>query len=361
MIEAVGTVPAYPRPLEGDSGSGSARRGRGGARAPPGGDRGRGPGRARGRLPALGRGEMRAGRSLDALLSAYRVGARVAWRRIAEAGGRAGLEPATLYLLAESIFAYIDVLSAESAEGYALEQSATAGEMERRRRRLVRLLVRDPPAETSSSGRPPPRPAGRSRAASRWSCSPVRGGIPPPLTFRRTPSPRRSASSSAWSCPTPRAPVAARRSSRRSLTAGARGGLGTAVPWPEAGLSFVRARGALELQGAEPGLTAASGRPGRCCWPQIPVWRRSSSPSDWLLWPEWRRAPATVWSGRSRSGSRSRAGSAWLPPVSRFTRRPSATASQQLRERFGPALEDPDSRLWLALALRARAQAAASG
>src|SRR3954468_16243224 len=33
---------------------------------------------------ALGRGEMRAGRSLDALLSAYRLGARIAWERCVE-------------------------------------------------------------------------------------------------------------------------------------------------------------------------------------------------------------------------------------------------------------------------------------
>ena len=64
---------------------------------------------------------MRAGRSLDSLLSAYRMGARVAWRRFAAAGVAAGFEPDTLYLLAESIFAYIDVLSAESAEGHALD------------------------------------------------------------------------------------------------------------------------------------------------------------------------------------------------------------------------------------------------
>ena len=90
---------------------------------------------------------MRAGRSLDSLLAAYRVGARVAWRRFAATGAAAGLEPETLYLLAESIFAYIDVLSAESAEGHALEQSAVAGEAEMRRRRLVRLLVREPAAD----------------------------------------------------------------------------------------------------------------------------------------------------------------------------------------------------------------------
>ncbi len=95
----------------------------------------------------LGRGEVRAGRSLEGLLGAYRLGARVAWRRLAAAGRRAGLAPDTLYLLAESIFAYIDELSAESAEGYAVEQSAAVGAAQLRRRRLVALLVADPAGE----------------------------------------------------------------------------------------------------------------------------------------------------------------------------------------------------------------------
>ena len=94
----------------------------------------------------LGRGEMRAGRSLDALLAAYRLGARVAWRRLAAAGERAGLDPRTLYTLAEAIFAYIDELSADSIEGYAREQAAAAGALHRRRQRLAALLVQDPPA-----------------------------------------------------------------------------------------------------------------------------------------------------------------------------------------------------------------------
>src|SRR5918992_1591199 len=94
----------------------------------------------------LGRGEFHAGRSLDALLSAYRVGARLAWRRFVEAGTAGGLAPDALYLLGEAIFAYIDEISAESADGYAQEQSAAAGESQRRRRRLVRLLAQDPPA-----------------------------------------------------------------------------------------------------------------------------------------------------------------------------------------------------------------------
>jgi len=94
----------------------------------------------------LGRGEFHAGRSLDALLAAYRVGARLAWRRFVEAGVAGSLPPDAIYSLGEAIFAYIDELSAESAEGYAEEQTAAAGESERRRRRLVRLLAQDPPA-----------------------------------------------------------------------------------------------------------------------------------------------------------------------------------------------------------------------
>ena len=66
----------------------------------------------------------------------------------------AGLQPETLYQLAEAIFAYIDVLSAESAEGYAFEQTATAGQAELARRRLVRMLVHfAQPAAESGAGR----------------------------------------------------------------------------------------------------------------------------------------------------------------------------------------------------------------
>jgi hypothetical protein len=94
----------------------------------------------------LGAGEYRAGRSLDALLAAYRVGARLAWRRFVDAGTRAGFTPDALYDLGESIFAYIDEISAESAAGFAEAQSEAAGESQRRRRGLLRLLVQEPPA-----------------------------------------------------------------------------------------------------------------------------------------------------------------------------------------------------------------------
>src|ERR1700760_869584 len=100
----------------------------------------------------LGRGELRQGRSLDALQSAYRIGARIAWRRWAEAGNRAGLSAESLQLLAESIFVYIDELSAESIEGYAEAQAERAGERERRSRRLFAALTAEEPDEEAVRG-----------------------------------------------------------------------------------------------------------------------------------------------------------------------------------------------------------------
>src|SRR6201996_4125425 len=128
MIAAVGTVPAYARPLEGPFGEGVRAGVQEALRHLLAEIEAGGPVDRLDVYRALGQGEMRAGRSLESLLSAYRIGARVAWRRSAALGVEAGLDPDTLYLLAESIFAYIDVLSSESAEGHAQEQSAGAGE-----------------------------------------------------------------------------------------------------------------------------------------------------------------------------------------------------------------------------------------
>jgi len=99
---------------------------------------------------AFGRGEWRAGRSLEALLAAYRAGAQVAWRELSATGDARGLPPRTLYTLAEAIFAYIDEISAASAEGFAQQQSAAARELGERRRRLLELLLDAPAANPSA-------------------------------------------------------------------------------------------------------------------------------------------------------------------------------------------------------------------
>lgn len=94
----------------------------------------------------LGSEEVYAGRTIDALQTAYRIGARIAWRRLAESSRRAGVQADTLCLLAEAIFAYIDELSALSVDGYTAAQASAAGTRERRRRRLLELILTDPPA-----------------------------------------------------------------------------------------------------------------------------------------------------------------------------------------------------------------------
>ena len=94
----------------------------------------------------LGRGEHREGRSLDALQAAYRVGARVAWRRVSRVAAAAGASVESQHDLAEAIFAYIDQLAAESVEGYAEAQAAGASGLQRRREELLALLLASPPA-----------------------------------------------------------------------------------------------------------------------------------------------------------------------------------------------------------------------
>lgn len=94
----------------------------------------------------LGRRELMEGRNLDELQSAYRIGARVAWRRISRTAERANIPITTLCLLAEALFAYVDELSALSVEGYTTAQAREAGTLERRRRRLLKLILTHPPS-----------------------------------------------------------------------------------------------------------------------------------------------------------------------------------------------------------------------
>jgi hypothetical protein len=84
----------------------------------------------------LGRGEARSGRSVDALLAAYRIGARVSWREMSATAVRNGVDADTLASFAELVFAYIDELSAASVAGHT-DELATSGRV--RQRLLERL------------------------------------------------------------------------------------------------------------------------------------------------------------------------------------------------------------------------------
>ncbi|HEY3528818.1 MAG TPA: helix-turn-helix domain-containing protein [Nocardioides sp.] len=96
---------------------------------------------------ALGRGEARSGRSADALLSAYRVGARVAWRELAETAVTAGVPADMLADFAELVFAYIDELSAASVAGHADELETSGRVRQGYLDRLAFGILRGDPAD----------------------------------------------------------------------------------------------------------------------------------------------------------------------------------------------------------------------
>lgn len=89
----------------------------------------------------LGRGEARSGRSVDALLAAYRIGARVSWREMSATAVRNGVEADTLASFAELVFAYIDELSAASVAGHTDELATTGRVRQRLLERLAHHLL----------------------------------------------------------------------------------------------------------------------------------------------------------------------------------------------------------------------------
>jgi hypothetical protein len=95
----------------------------------------------------LGRVEHREGRTLAALQSAYQVGTRTVWRSIGESPVARALPPDVIFGLAEALFSYVEQLSAASVAGWAQEEAMQAGSLQTRRNALVEALVARPPAE----------------------------------------------------------------------------------------------------------------------------------------------------------------------------------------------------------------------
>ena len=99
----------------------------------------------------LGRGEARSGRSVDALLSAYRIGARVAWREMSTTAVAAGLDAENVGRFAELVFAYIDELSAASVAGHGDERETTGRVRQRLLEKLAGQLLAGVDAETAEA------------------------------------------------------------------------------------------------------------------------------------------------------------------------------------------------------------------
>lgn len=307
----------------------------------------------------FGRTELRAGRPLEPLLEAYRLGGRLAWRRFAGAAQRANVASDTIHALAEAVFSWVDELGDQSAAGYAAEASATASAAQLRRERVVRLLVADPPAA-----------AGAVQAAADqagWSLPATlavaalaadAGGLVPALPPGMLGAPVGDAL--CLLVPEP-------RSRARELAAvlearGLRGALGPAVAPGDAARSWRRAD-ALRTGGLAPGagLVAAEDHLAEllvAADPELAAELRARvlAPLDGLTARQRERLAATLLSWLAHRG-------ALKPIAAELGIHPQTVRYRvaRLRERFGPAvLEQPATRFALELALRSRPGAAAS-
>ncbi len=242
VIDAIRlTVPAYRRPLSGEFGAGL----RNGVADALGKfldlirDGGEMPVATRQLYTEFGRWEAGEGRRLESLLAAYRLGARISWRRIAEIIRGEDLGEQTVALLAESVFAYIDELSAVTAEGFAAELADRAGELDRRRRILVRLLVESPAAD--------PTVIREAATAINWeppaelAALVYRGSSPDRVAAHLPPGSLTATIDDATIALIPDPTAPGRRGEIERALRGRPGALGTPVPWEQAYRSAERA------------------------------------------------------------------------------------------------------------------------
>ncbi|MGW2327771.1 PucR family transcriptional regulator [Streptomyces sp. NPDC001700] len=114
----------------------------------------------------LGRGEALEGRSLDALQSALRIGGLHAWRLLGRTAEELGLDSTVVAALGELAFRTVHEVAEAAAAGYAEARSHSTDELERRRRRLLDLLLGEGPV--------PPEAIQTLAHAARW---PVPGHV----------------------------------------------------------------------------------------------------------------------------------------------------------------------------------------
>ncbi len=343
-------IPEYSRPLRGDFGRGIQTGVEQALRRFLAAD-GAGGEDSAGIYHALGRGEHRAGRSLDALQAAYRVGARVAWRRVSRLAADAGAPVEAQHELAEAIFAYIDQLAAESVEGYAEAQAAEAGSLQRRREELLKLLLAEPPVPASAIDQAAAQASWR--VPRRLAMIALPGNAAARVARRLSGDPLHAAEAGQGRIAVPDPTVVGEELAGAAARYQVPVGLGPPVALADATLSWrwalLAARGAgdgvvVEAEAALPALLLAGS-------PDI-VAALSS------------RALAPL--GDETDSSRARLEStlrAWL----RHRGAQTAVADElgvhpqtvryrmgRLRELFGDALDDPDARFALEVALRAR-------
>lgn len=303
----------------------------------------------------LGEAEFQAGRSLDALRDAFRIGTRAAWRGAADLAAELGIGTPAVIALAEGIFIYSDALAVDVVEGYLRMQSDEAGERERRRRRVVTLLL-DPNGHD-------PETLARAAEAARWPV-PRELAVLALMTDVAGPLTRQldvdalvvsDAAGAALVIPDPDGPGRARRLAR---ALGEPAALGPSVPPAHAARSLRWARAALRLM--ERGTLAAD-RPTRVVehLSTIVLLQDEEMAAELV---GTRLAPLEVLPGAERDRLIETL-AAWLAHQ-RHTPRIAAELHVhpqtvryrigKLRGLLGEAVDTPDGRFELELALRAR-------
>lgn len=199
----------------------------------------------------LGRGEARSGRTMEALLAAYRVGSRASWRQMADVLVAGGTDAATIARYAELVFAYMDLLSDSSAAGHRDEVDESGRDRQRVLAQLARALLDGAAPEVIVEA----------AARAEWE-------LPATLTAVLLPEAQGAAvlgviSQRALRLDDPLSasqrvvvlvPDAHRAVLLRAV-AGHHAVVGPQRPWPEARASYLRARRALVLPGAADGET----------------------------------------------------------------------------------------------------------
>ena len=301
----------------------------------------------------LGRAEVHQGRPMDALFTAYRSGARTTLRSMSKVAMEAGFEASVLIVLAESVFAYIEELSAASAQGYAAEQSERAGERDRLLDMVAEMLIRGHAEEDAVRA---------AVLAAGW-ILPERvvvvvlpAGRRPGLRSRLGPGAVLTSRPGDVVAVLPEPPTsAARRELGRSLT-GRAAVVGPGRPWQAASDSLrlaVAARDLLEHDGEDPlwvrqHLTRLLLHSDRALLEDLATQRLA--PLEHLRPAQQQRLVTTLLSWLKHHGQR-----AVMAAELDIHEQTVGYRINQLREIFGEALHDPQARFELELVLRARA------
>jgi hypothetical protein len=306
-----------------------------------------------------GRAEFLAGRTADPLQTSIRASARAAWRLISAGGRSAGLPAEALLTIAESIFTWVDQLSAVAVEGYQEAEAAARARAvdahEQARRRLTRAILASEPVTDECL-----------RALSETAGWPIPDRIVTIVVERRSDhdhlSDMREHREALVDLEGPPCVVLPDPGNDRQvvidLIADRRAAVGPAVPLADGNRSVVLARRMLAL--AQSGAVPATGV--TWCRDHLVTLLLLTDP---LLTEQLREQTETAFAGLTPK-QRDRMATtllAWLQTrgthneiAARLDVHPQTVRYRinQLQQLFGDKLTDPDTRLTLELALRAQ-------